>query len=132
AATILRLQFGLDHVRVRDFPALFEVPRDLKEPLPFLSSALGRGELLVRGTAGEVILHDRNDEAAGSNFRARFGGSGKGGCAAIRSHGSETELLMHVALADILMRRVIGDVFDAAYIVRLRIEHGGGEVHPGK
>ena len=78
APLLLKLDLGLDHVRVRHFTALLELLADVQEPLCFCGGALGRGILQLRHHESVVGPHHSHDQPTRSNFRAglrhRLGG----------------------------------------------------------
>ena len=105
--------------------------RKFEKFFTFLGRAARSGELLFSGGDREIVLHDGNDQAAASHFSLRFCGSGERGGAAIGRERSKIENLVHVALAYIFVRGIVGDKAHAIRI-GLRIKRGGSEIHAGE
>ncbi len=72
AAAVLGLQVRLDDVGMSHFPALFEGQRKLQKLFARIRGSCRGLKLFFSGGGGEVILHNRDDQAPGSDLRSRL------------------------------------------------------------
>src|SRR5579862_1093535 len=122
AAAILGLQFGLDGVGVGDFATVLKLLGELKKAVTFGGGALRGFQFVLRGENGEVALHDGDDQAARGDFG--FGASDGRGSRnfAIRGDGRNINGFVDVALADVFVDGVVGDVANATNLIGLGVE----------
>lgn len=76
----------------------------------------------MRGENGEVALHDGDDQAARRDFGFGASDSGCGGDFAIGGDGRDVNGFVDVALADVFVDGVVGDVADTTDLVGLGVE----------
>ena len=106
---LLLLKLGLDHVGVGGLALLLALAGQRGEVGGFGAGALGNGKLVVGRNSSVVEAGDGGDQAAAGDFQ--FRGGHRGGCvgATQTRHLSHSDGLVHHALADILVNRIIGD-----------------------
>src|SRR6266478_6944461 len=132
-AALLQLEVGLDYVGMRHFPAAFKILSKFEEAFALVCCFLRREQLLLSGGHGVKTLNDGDNESARSDFcpRARYGRSSRG--VAKTRDAREVQGFVHVALADVFVYGVVGDVaYAIPGAVALRSERLRGVVHAGK
>src|SRR5207249_2846753 len=109
--------------RMSHFPTVLKVLRKFEKAVAFVCRFLRGLKLLLRGSDGVIALNNGYDQAASSDFRFRArDGSGRRGAAKTRDT-REVQGLMHVALADVFMHGIVGDVAHAiARAIAFRVE----------
>ncbi len=118
---------------MRHFPAAFEILGELEEAVTFVPCFLRRQELLLSGSDGEIVLDDGHDQTARGDFcpRARDGSGGRG--TSKTRYACEVQSFMHVALADVFVDGIVGDVTHAvARAVALRVKRFVVVAHAGE
>src|ERR1700675_2374528 len=115
------------------FAAVLKVLRKVEKAVAFVGRLLRGLKLLLRRSDGIIALNHSYDQAARSDFRFRArDGSGRRGAAKTRDT-REVQGLMHVALADVFMYGIVGDVARAAARpIAFRVESLRVVVHDGE
>ena len=129
ALLLMRQNLRLDHVRVCDLSAIFQLLADIEKVLALGCGALGRGIFSRRHDKAIVGLHHGHDQPTSGDLRPcprhRLG------CAraAVVGDPLQRNVLVNVTLAEIFVHPVGADKSPRGRAVALGIEKAGVVVH---
>ena len=132
ARLLLKLNLGLDHVRVRDLAALFELLADIEKALTLGGGALGRFILPLRHDEMVVGLYDGHDQAAGGNLGAGPRHCFRGPRAPVVGDPLQGNVLVNIALAEVFVHSVGANESPGGCAIALGVEKSGVVVHAGQ
>ncbi len=128
-AAILGLKLRFDGIGVGNFPAVFELLRQLQKTIAFLGRASRIFQLELRGKRIEIILGHSDHQPARSDFG--LGARQRRSCRnfAIVCQPGDVDGFVHIALADVFVYGIIGDIAHSTVLVALRVEILVVEIH---
>ena len=130
ALLLLKLYLGLDHIRVRHLAALFQFLADI-EKAPALAGGALRGVILpLRHHEVVIGLDHRHHQPAGGDFGAGPRHCFRGPRAPIFRDALQRDVLVNIALAEILVHSVGAHKAPGGCAIALGIKKSGVVVHP--